>query len=484
VGSDIIIAHEEYIQDIFPTTGFAINTFINNPGNPVLMPWMSQIASLYEEFELLGMVYCYKSTCAQVAATSTNMGLGTVVIATDYDCLDTNFANKRAMEAAEFSTSSSPLEHQCHPIECDPKRSVLATHYVAPGIANVAAVAGDARFSVPSVTTVGTVNMPTSTGTAIGELWCSYHVRCSRPVLEGITGTFSQHIAFTTKQSTNVVNNIRNTLIGGLGFTFATYGTASIGGLVLQATAPGRYVIVINSNFSNVTTATFTPSTTLPFVGGSASYPPVLGGPGGLFDQLPCAVDAAALSTTTVGSTGNCHLGTFVVQFGAVGDTWTWTWPNMTDATQTAIHDIMITNLPLGYTSRRGKSTQQMIDEALRANVSKLDNGEVSPLIVLPHKHLDYSPSTKHCPPFAVTRKSSSHSFSKCEAITEEPTVDADAEYYQDEGSDTEELARDVTTSASTSAGATLTANEQLELTRLLRRVHTQPQSTVPTSKT
>lgn len=191
-GSDIVFAHREYVMDVKSSVDFKATTLPINPGNPKMFPWMSRIASLYEEYELLGLLFEYRSTSATAVGT-TSSGMGVVVMATDYDCYDNNFTTKRQMEAAEFSSAAVPFETFLHPIECDPRRNVLNERYVVPGIVDYTDAKGDARLSVHGNFTIATEGQQTDDST-IGELWVTYHLRLSRPVLEASSATlYSAH---------------------------------------------------------------------------------------------------------------------------------------------------------------------------------------------------------------------------------------------------------------------------------------------------
>jgi len=204
-GSDIVFSHREFVADVTSSTSFSSTTYPINPGNPVLFPWMSQVASLYEEYEFLGLIFEFRTTCG-TSNTAATPGMGVVVMATDYDCYDNNYTNKRAMEAAEFSSSGVPYQTFMHPIECDRKRNVLGTLYTVPGITKSSQALGDQRMSVMGNFNIATVGNP-SGGVTIGELWVTYHVRLSRPILESATTTasvFSQHAWGQIPNSTGV----------------------------------------------------------------------------------------------------------------------------------------------------------------------------------------------------------------------------------------------------------------------------------------
>lgn len=117
-GSDIILSHREYVCDVNSSTGFVSTAYPINPGNPVLFPWLSKVAALYEEFEFLGLIFEYKTMSAAAVGTVSS-AMGNVIMATDYDCMDSNFTNKRQMESAEFACSTVPYGTFVHPIECE-----------------------------------------------------------------------------------------------------------------------------------------------------------------------------------------------------------------------------------------------------------------------------------------------------------------------------------------------------------------------------
>lgn len=177
----IEFAHREFIMDISSSTGFVNAAYPINPGNGTLFPWLSTLAKNFEQYEMLGLIFEFKSTSA-TAVGSVNTGLGTVIMATDYDVLDAPYLDKRAMEVSEFSTSAAPFRSQIHPIECDPKQNVMKALFIQPGN-NISAYPDDPRFSAMGNFQIATSGMQATS--VIGELWVSYHVRLSKPQLEG-----------------------------------------------------------------------------------------------------------------------------------------------------------------------------------------------------------------------------------------------------------------------------------------------------------
>lgn len=182
-GDDVIIKHREFVKDMSSTIAFSNNNYLINPGNATLFPWLSQFATSFEEYEFLGLVVEFKSTSGSAIA-STNNALGTVIIATDYNCSNANMTTKRAMETVEFSTSCGTDTNMIHPIECDKTRNVLARQYTT-NATSVAAVA-DPKFHFLGNLQVATVGQQADS-IVIGELWVSYQVRLSRPTFESLS---------------------------------------------------------------------------------------------------------------------------------------------------------------------------------------------------------------------------------------------------------------------------------------------------------
>lgn len=224
----ITFSHREYVTDIVSSVNFNNQGYLINPGNALLFPWLSKIANNFEEFEFLGLIFEFKSMSAS-AVGSTNTGLGTLIMATDYDVVDANYATKQEMEIADFSTSDAPCYHQYHPVECDPRQNVMKKMFVQ----NATTLAGypdDPRFSVLGNFQIATQGVQSPS--TVGELWVSYHVRLSKPQLA--RGLASQQSAHVTAQSLDGAGMlITNTNVypnnGGLRFQYDSL--SSVNGL-------------------------------------------------------------------------------------------------------------------------------------------------------------------------------------------------------------------------------------------------------------
>jgi len=233
---EVTLARREYIGDVSSVgAAFNLTSFEINPGLAASFPWLSQIAANYQQYEFLGLVFefCQRSA---TAIASTNTALGSVILATDYNTIDTNFTNKQQMEAYEFACSGCPDQNIIHPVECDPKMNTLSELYVRTG-----AVPGgtDERFYDIGNFQIATVGQQASSN--IGELWVSYHIRLFKPKVATPIGAQVLDAHATGTAATAAVP-----------FANATVkGTSNIPGFAVTNTTiclpvPGSWLVVMN----------------------------------------------------------------------------------------------------------------------------------------------------------------------------------------------------------------------------------------------
>lgn len=167
------ITEREYIGDIVAgalvagSTTFTSSSFELNPTTPTTFPWLSRIANLYDQWEPHGIVFEFVSTSSEYNGSS--QALGTVIMATDYDPYDSNFANKQQMENSDYACSSKPAEGLLHGIECAVTERPTRILYTdtANGAPRTSYSLG--RFQVATQgMSVANVNL--------GELWISYDI--------------------------------------------------------------------------------------------------------------------------------------------------------------------------------------------------------------------------------------------------------------------------------------------------------------------
>lgn len=183
-GSGFRVRHREYIRDIV-SPGAAFNNYplAINPGLPETFPWLSSIAANFEEYELHGLLFEFR-TLSAVAVSSTNTALGAVVLATNYDVYDPAFSNKQQMEAYEFSCSGPPCASLLHPVECAPRQTVNPLKYVRTN--GTVPPSGDLRMYDMGLFQIATVGQQAQS--SIGELWVTYDIKFLKPKLPAVVG--------------------------------------------------------------------------------------------------------------------------------------------------------------------------------------------------------------------------------------------------------------------------------------------------------
>lgn len=107
---------EKVTDLVAASTAFAlIQNFYLNPGNSVLFPVFSQIASTYEEFICHLMRFWYRGE--EYMASGSNTSAGIVAMATNMDPDDSTFSNISQLENYEGSVSGPPFTgHFCHDV--------------------------------------------------------------------------------------------------------------------------------------------------------------------------------------------------------------------------------------------------------------------------------------------------------------------------------------------------------------------------------
>jgi hypothetical protein len=180
-GSRVTISHREYIGDIFaPPTGdvFQNTPFSVNPGLEKTFPWLSQIAQNYDEYTLHQLMFSYRSTVSDFAASSGQ--IGQVIMATIYNASSDPFADKAAMMQYDSSMSTKTSESMIHGVECDPaKLSGPIGRFVR---SNPVLVGQDINQYDHGLFNIAVTETPVGyANQAMGELWVSYTVELRKP---------------------------------------------------------------------------------------------------------------------------------------------------------------------------------------------------------------------------------------------------------------------------------------------------------------
>lgn len=185
------VLHREYLGDVI--TSSTIGAFKNQvfPIQPALyttFPWLSASAENYQEYRLNGLVFEFKSNSYN-ALSSTNTASGTVVMATNYNVLESPFPNKFIMEQTQFTCSGKPSINLLHPIECAKIETPTSVLYTRSGTVTT----GDLRLYDWGNFQIATVGMQ-GANTNIGELWVTYDVTLLKPRLGAAVDVYDHYV--------------------------------------------------------------------------------------------------------------------------------------------------------------------------------------------------------------------------------------------------------------------------------------------------
>jgi hypothetical protein len=173
----MVVCHREFLYNVVGSVGFNLTSIAINPGLVTSFPLLSRLSTIFEEYEMVGLVAEYRPSSGS-AVSSVSSALGVVILATDYDAANPLFSNKQQMESYEYATSTVPFTGCLHPIECARNRNVLDNLYVR---TSSPPVGTDVRLYDMGNFQIATEGMQSVY--TVGELWFSYDVRLRKPRL-------------------------------------------------------------------------------------------------------------------------------------------------------------------------------------------------------------------------------------------------------------------------------------------------------------
>lgn len=219
----LVVSHTEYLSDVFgaPSGAFYSDTYSLNPGLSENFPWLSQLASNYEEYEFVQLVFSYKSTVDASAINNTSGSTGTIIMATNYNATAQPFANKETMMQYHGANSGRVVDDHSHGVECDPtKNAMTAQKFIRTGNA---LPGQDLKLYDLGFFQLSQVNIPSAFyNQQIGELWVTYTVRLDKPRLYTSLGGMQLEsrwvqnptFAWTAPPSTDLANIVLVSALG------------------------------------------------------------------------------------------------------------------------------------------------------------------------------------------------------------------------------------------------------------------------------
>lgn len=203
--SDESVVHRrrEYVGEVSSSDPFTTNSYPINPGMSDLFPWLSSIATGFEEYEIRAMRFEF----VPKSATTTT---GSVMLAVDYDAADSPPATKSAMLTQAAAASTNAWKGIVMPLLN--RSNAYLKHFLRFG--NLAANLDIKTYDVGNLV-VAVQGTGTTTG-SLGELWVDYDVVLMTP--QSATGSLafanSAKIASTSTSAASPFNN--SIITGGL----------------------------------------------------------------------------------------------------------------------------------------------------------------------------------------------------------------------------------------------------------------------------
>lgn len=173
------ICYREYIGDVTTTN----RTFDNimqwrlNPGLATEFPWLSGIAGQFQEYKWNNLAFSYISRSA-TAVNSTDLALGSLMMATDYNTYNPLFPGKLACLQMAGCVSSGPQSNFVHVVNVKPSTTVVDRFYVR----GTTVPEGDLRLYDLGTTQLCCQGFQAAT--TVGEIWVNYDVTFYKPKLD------------------------------------------------------------------------------------------------------------------------------------------------------------------------------------------------------------------------------------------------------------------------------------------------------------
>ena len=203
VSAATIVCHRSYVQDIVtPTspTAFDVTSFRINPANGSLFPWLATVANSYEQYQILGCIFQFKSLSSESASS---LALGSITMATKYEADDGEYVTKNAMENSQYCVSGRPSQDLVHILECDP--SVMSDPIKYNLQSGVYPTGRDPRMYDVGSFQIATSGLPSIAGEVLGELWVTYEVALYRPLLNTLHAMDKFTIASTAASPSTMI---------------------------------------------------------------------------------------------------------------------------------------------------------------------------------------------------------------------------------------------------------------------------------------
>jgi len=201
------IAHHEFLGDVTSNTAFTVTQYSLNPGINTTFPWLSSVAQAFQEYELNGCVFYFKSTSAN-ALNSTNTALGQIIGAVQFNPYQPAPANKIEMLGLSGAADGKPSESNLYAVECKADMVVFRSKLI-----RTSAVSDDLAKYDHGNFYLGAAG--SQANAIVGELHIVYDVLLKKPKLwnSGPSVGWYSHIASWTGVSNTTPLGVSNAIV-------------------------------------------------------------------------------------------------------------------------------------------------------------------------------------------------------------------------------------------------------------------------------
>lgn len=163
------IAHREYIADIDMSAGFSVTRYVISPTDPIVFPWLKDIANKFMKYKLLGCAIEVVPTSANAVASG-SPAMGSVSLAVQYDDYAPSPNTLQEMLNWQGSVTGRPTDSLVCAVECDPGYTPVNPLYIK----HIGLPSGpDTRLNNFGQFLVATKGTGTAY-TGAGQLWITY----------------------------------------------------------------------------------------------------------------------------------------------------------------------------------------------------------------------------------------------------------------------------------------------------------------------
>nr|WPR18402.1 MAG: capsid protein [Crogonang virus 82] len=292
-----VICHREYLGDINGTTLFDVTSYPLNPGSETTFPWLSQVATNYQEYKFHGCIFEFRPLITDFV---TSGAPGVIIMATNYNAVAPEYTTKQQMENTEFAVSVKPTLALIHGIECDPAQTIIGQRNVRTG---EIPAGSDKRLYDYGTFQLATQGNPVQ---LIGELWVSYCVEFFKPIIstdaaqdaEYIHISRNNSVAISTPFGLNALQTVGTLPVVVSGPTSVTFTPH------LASTYQVTWILGATTPFADATnpSLTITGATVRPFLTNTAGTIDSYGTPSG-FGAAGAGVQSIVTRFITTGST-------------------------------------------------------------------------------------------------------------------------------------------------------------------------------------